>query len=82
MVDVIANLALYFAVATLFTRTVEVDSGPLALHVPDPTTLRPAPLAIAAVAAVLVFVVRWPVLRVLGVGAVLGLAWAATGLSA
>jgi chromate transporter len=80
VVGVIANLALYFAVNTLFTRTIEVDAGPLALHLPDLATLRPAPLVIAAAAAVLVFGARWSVLRVLGVSALLGLAWAAVGM--
>lgn len=79
VVGVIANLALYFAINTLFATTFVVDAGPLALHLPDLGTLRPAPLVIAAVAAVLVFALRWSVLRVLGVSAVLGLAWAALG---
>jgi chromate transporter len=43
VVGVIANLAPYFAVNTLFARTATVDRGPLALHLPDPTTLRPVP---------------------------------------
>jgi chromate transporter len=80
VVGVIANLAVYFAVNTLFARTIELDAGPLAMHLPDLTTLRPAPLVIAAVAAVLVFGARWSVLRVLGVSALLGLAWAAVGM--
>jgi len=44
------------------------------LELPDPTTLRPVPLVIALVAALLLFRVRWSVLRTLGVCAVLGLA--------
>ena len=80
VVGVIANLALYFAVATLFARTVVVDRGPLMLHLPDPTTLRPVPLGIGIVAAILLFAVRWPVLRVLGVCAALGLTAGLTGL--
>jgi chromate transporter len=80
VVGVIANLALYFAVNTLFSRTVTVDRGPLALHLPDPATLRPVPLVIGVVAAVLLFGVRWPVLRVLGVCAALGLAAGLAGL--
>ena len=46
----IANLGVYFAVNTLFAT---VDRGPLALLVPDPATVRPVPLAIAAVAVAL-----------------------------
>jgi chromate transporter len=80
VVGVIANLAVYFTVATLFARVVTVDRGPLALHVPDVTTLRPVPLLIAVLAAVLLFALRQPVLRVLGVCAVLGLAAGLAGL--
>ena len=80
VVGVIANLAVYFAVSTLFSRTIVLDQGPLALHLPDLTTLRPVPLVIAVVAAVLLFRVRWPVLRVLAVAAALGLAAGLTGL--
>ena len=65
---------------TLFARTVTVDRGPLALHLPDPASLRPVPLAISVLAAVLLFAVRWPVLRVLGACAVLGLTAGLAGL--
>ncbi len=74
VVGVIANLGVYFAVHTLFSDTVDVDGGPLSLELPVVTTLRPVPLVIALVAAVLLFRVRWSVLRTLGVCAVLGLA--------
>ena len=80
VVGVIANLAVYFAVNTLFARTIEVDTGPLAMHLADLTTLRPVPLVIAVVAAVLVFVARWSVLRVLGISAAMGLALATVGI--
>ena len=71
VVGVIANLGVYFAVNTLFAT---VDRGPLALLVPDPATVRPIPLAIAAIAAILIFVARWPMLRTLAVCGALGLA--------
>jgi len=80
VVGVIANLALYFAVNTLFARTITIDNGPLALHLPDPGAIRPVPLAIGVLAAVLLFAVRWPVLRVLGVCAALGLTAGLAGL--
>ncbi|NEM04581.1 chromate efflux transporter [Geodermatophilus normandii] len=80
VVGVIANLGVYFAVHTLFSGTVDVDGGPLSLELPDPATLRPVPLVIAVVAAVLLFRVRWSVLRTLGVCAVLGLAAGLSGL--
>jgi chromate transporter len=82
VVGVIANLAVYFAITTLFARTTTVDAGPLALHLPVLDTLRPVPLVIAAVAGVLVFALRWPVLRVLGISAALGLGWALVVLAA
>jgi chromate transporter len=80
VVGVIANLGVYFAVHTLFSETRNVDRGVLHLQLPDLTTLRPLPLAIAVVAAVLLFRVKWSVLRTLGVCAVLGLAAGLTGL--
>ncbi|WP_181780361.1 chromate efflux transporter [Pseudonocardia pini] len=75
VVGVIANLALYFAVHTLFGATVTLDAGPLALLLPVPDSLRPVPVVIAAIAVLMVFALRWPVLRVLGISAALGLAW-------
>ncbi|MGY1784951.1 chromate efflux transporter [Geodermatophilus sp. SYSU D00698] len=80
VVGVIANLGVYFAVHTLFSGTSGVDAGPLALELPNPTTLRWVPLAIAVVAAVLLFRVRWSVLRTLGLCAVLGLVAGLAGL--
>jgi chromate transporter len=80
VVGVIANLGVYFAIHTLFNRTVDVDSGPLSFELPDLTTLRPVPLVIALVAAVLIFRIQWSVLRTLGVCAVLGLAAGLAGL--
>jgi chromate transporter len=77
VVGVIANLALYFALATLFGS---VDAGPLALLVPDVTSLRPVAVGLAVVAGVLVLGLRWSVLRTLGVSALLGLTAAAVGL--
>jgi chromate transporter len=80
VVGVIANLGVYFAVHTLFSETVGVDRGPLHLELPDLATLRAVPLAIAVVAAVLLFRVRWSVLRTLGGCALLGLAAGLAGL--
>ena len=81
VVGVIANLGVYFAVHTLFSGTVDVEEGPLALELPDVTALRVVPLAIAVVAAVLLFRVKWSVLRTLGVCAALGLVAGVAGLS-
>jgi chromate transporter len=80
VVGVIANLGVYFAVHTLFADTVPVDRWGLSLELPDVSTVRWVVLAIAVVAAVLLFRLRWSVLRTLGVCAVLGLAAGLAGL--
>ncbi|MFS0705026.1 chromate efflux transporter [Cellulomonas sp. 179-A 9B4 NHS] len=73
VVGVIANLALYFALHTLFAATSVVRWGPFRLEVPDLASVQVVPVAIAVVAGVLVLRLRWSVLRVLGVCAALGL---------
>ena len=80
VVGVIANLGVYFALHTVFADTVAVDRAVLHLQLPDLTTLRPVSLVITVVAAVLLFRVKWSVLRTLGVCAVLGLAAGLAGL--
>jgi chromate transporter len=80
VVGVIANLGLYFAVHTLFTLVREVEAGPLHLQLPDLTTVRPVPVTIAAVAAILIFRLKWGVVRVLCISAALGVAAGLTGL--
>src|SRR5215210_4624820 len=80
VVGVIANLGVYFAFHTLFSTRCAWTGGPLALELPDLTTPRLVPLAIAVLAAVLLFRVKWSVLRTLGVCAVLGLAAGLAGL--
>jgi chromate transporter len=73
VVGVIANLALFFAVHTLFEDTTRETAGPLDLELPVLATLRPVPLAIGVAAAVMIFRLRWSVLRTLGACALLGL---------
>jgi chromate transporter len=80
VVGVIANLALYFALHTLFDEVDRPSWGPLRPEVPDLTSLRPVALVIAVVAAALLFGLRWPVLRTLGVCALLGIVAALVGL--
>ena len=80
VVGVIANLGLYFAVHTLFGASRTVTDGPLHLELPDLTTVRLVPVAITVIAAVLIFALKWSVLRVLAVSAVLGLTAALIGL--
>ena len=71
---------LYFAVHTLSRDVVGVDSWGLSLELPDLGTPRWVALAITAVAAVLLFRLRWSVLRTLGVCAALGLVAGLAGL--
>jgi chromate transporter len=80
IVGVIANLGVYFAVHTLFSATVRLDRAVWDLELPDLGTLRPVAVAIALVAAVLLFRVKWSVLRTLGVCAALGLLAGLAGL--
>jgi chromate transporter len=80
VVGVIANLGVYFAVHTLFRETRAVDAFGLALELPELGTVRPVAVAIAVVAAVLIFRLKWSVLRTLGVCAVLGLVAGLSGL--
>ncbi|HYN96300.1 MAG TPA: chromate efflux transporter [Pilimelia sp.] len=80
VVGVIANLALYFAVHTLFADTARGSAGPLAWELPKLGTVRPVAVAIAVLAAVMVFWLRWSVPRTLAVCAALGLAAGFAGL--
>ena len=73
VVGVIANLAFFFAVHTLFTETRTIDWGPVDLLVPVWSSYVWESFLIAAIAMVLAFRFRWSVLKVLGVCAVLGL---------
>jgi chromate transporter len=80
VVGVIANLALYFALHTLFSTTRTLHIGPLRLDPPVLTEFRPVAAAITAVALVLVFGLRWSTPRVLGCCAALGILAALAGL--
>ncbi|SNR66887.1 chromate efflux transporter [Blastococcus mobilis] len=80
VVGVIANLGVYFAVHTLFRETHAVDGFGLAIELPDLGTVRPVAVAIAVVAAVLIFRLKWSVLRTLGGCALLGLVAGLSGL--
>jgi chromate transporter len=74
VVGVIANLALYFAEHTLFGTTHPWTWGPLRIQLTHLGTINLTALAITAAALLMTFVLRWPLLRVLGVCALLGLA--------
>jgi len=80
VVGVIANLAVFFAVHTLFAETVLRSWGAVQVEVPVLDSVRWLSVVIGLVAAALLFRLRWSVLRTLGVCAVLGLAAGAVGL--
>jgi chromate transporter len=81
VVGVIANLAVYFSVHTLFSSVSEHSYGPIHVNLPNLTSLRPASLAIALAALVMVFRLRWSVLRTLGACAALGVGAALLNLT-
>jgi len=80
VVGVIANLALYFTLHTLFAKTRAATWGPVQLELPDVTTLRPLAVGITIAAILMIFRLRWSMLRTLGACALLGLAAALTPL--
>ena len=74
VVGVIASLAVYFSLHTLFDATRVVEAGPLQLELPVTATWDPLALGLTAVALALMFWRGWSPLRVLGTCAALGLA--------
>jgi chromate transporter len=73
VVGVIASLALFFAVHTLFDETRQLDRGPFHVLAPVWSSIDPWAVALTAVAVALVFWRGWSPLRTLGHLAVLGL---------
>ena len=80
VVGVIANLAVFFAVHTLFASAFPVSWGPAHVEVPDLASLQPLALGTAVLAAYLLFRAKWSVLPTLGVCAALGLLAGMTGV--
>ncbi len=72
VVGVIANLALYFALHTLFESTRKITAGRLSLEIPVLDTIRWAAAAITALGCVLIFRLAGQSLRTLGVCALVG----------
>ena len=79
VVGVIGNLALWFALQVLFHRVSVFDWGPLSLPLPDLGSLDPRALAIAFLAGVALLRLHWPMIGVLALSALAGLAL--TGLA-
>jgi chromate transporter len=72
VVGVIANLAVFFAVHTLFSEVRIEQPGPFRFQVPDLSTFSPRAGAVAVLAFVLLFRLKWSVLRTLGTCAAVG----------
>jgi chromate transporter len=75
VVGVVLNLAVWFALHTLFTTIAEHRIGPLRLLVPDGATLDPAALTLALAAAVATFRFHAPMLATLAGSAAAGALW-------
>jgi chromate transporter len=82
VVGVIANLTVWFALHVLFARTGEWRAGPARIVSPDWSSFDWRVAVIGTVAALLLFRLRWGVVRVLVVAAGLGLAFATLNLGA
>jgi chromate transporter len=75
VVGVVLNLAIWFSLHTLFATVHEARLGPLALEVPEWSTLDPAAAAIAVAAAVAALRFHLGMLPLIGGCAVLGMLW-------
>jgi chromate transporter len=73
VVGVIASLAVYFALHTLFEDTRSITAGPFDFEVPILASVQWAAVAITALGCALIFWRRWSVLRTLGVCAIAGI---------
>lgn len=72
VVGVVAHLGVFLTVHTVFDRTRTWRQGPFRAELPVPTSLDGRALAIAVLAAVLLFRVRWSIPRVLAACTVVG----------
>src|SRR5262249_46502243 len=75
VVGVIANLALYFAFHTLFSQTEQHTWGPVTTGLPVPGTVVWPAVVITALGFLMIFRLRWSVLRTLGACALAGITW-------
>ena len=79
VVGVIGNLTVWFLLHVLFARIHEFAVGPLRLYDPEWSTFDWRAAFLALISAVLIFRLKWNVIKVLGVAAACGLALAAIG---
>lgn len=73
VVGVIASLAVFFALHTLFDDTTRITTGPLNFEVPVLDSIQWAAVAITALGCTLIFWRDWSVLRTLGICALTGI---------
>ena len=78
---VVLNLAVFFALHTMFGTVDSRAYGPMTVPVPEWGTVQWASVGISAMAAVLVLGLRWGTLRVLAVAAALGAVLTVAGLT-
>jgi chromate transporter len=74
VVGVIANLALWFGLRVVFAQVDRVPVGPAVIDLPVWSTLQPGALALALLAAVLLFALKQGLVRTLAISAAAGLA--------
>ena len=74
VVGVIASLAAFFAVHTLFDQTRHVTTGPFNFQSPVLTSIQWDAVAVTVLGCVLIFRLDWSVLRTLGACAIAGIA--------
>lgn len=73
VVGVIANLGVYFATHTLFADSGSLNWGPVHLEIPVLASVQPWALLLTVAAMLMIFGLRWSMLRTLGVCAAAGL---------
>jgi len=80
VVGVIANLAFFFSLHTLFSESHHYRPGIVRVELPVLSSLNMTALTIAVAAAVMIFRLKWSVLRTIGVCAVLGIVTGLVGV--
>ncbi|MBB4097404.1 chromate efflux transporter [Sphingomonas kyeonggiensis] len=80
VVGVVLNLALWFAIHTLFRRTAEIAIGPVGFDAPVPASLDPWALALSLGAMLAIFLLRSGVIVTLAATAGLGVVLHVAGL--
>lgn len=75
VVGVILNLAVWFAIHTMFGEVFHSQRYGLDVSIPNVRTINPAATAIGVIAALVLFRFKWKMLTTLGVCALLGILW-------